>query len=50
MESALPDVLALLTDTTGVKEDDGANAWAVAAAKAAKRKITFIVHSVLCLA
>ncbi len=43
MESAPPEVLAFLTDTTGVREEDGANAWAVAAAKAAKRKAIFIV-------
>jgi hypothetical protein len=46
MDSAVPEVLALLTDTTGVKDEDGANAPTVVAAIAAKRKATtFMVVS-----
>ena len=43
MESALPEVMALLTDTTGVKEKDIVNTWALAASTVAKRKASFIV-------
>ena len=45
---ALPEVLAFLTDTIGLKDEDGANALTVVAAKAAKRKATtFMVFDIV---